>query len=135
MAAEDLHKFNEIILFIKLFFSLSLVNFQNDSEDDQINTEDDLNFASNSENKDYEVDNENSSTSSLLDTDIEEVNTQMCIAQFLSLLNKCLPFKLSLSSHLFTLLTCRTSMTYQIPKQTCLMLQGVKMKTMWTVKI
>lgn len=84
MAAEDLHKFNEIILFIKLFFSLSLVNFQNDSEDDQINTEDDLNFASNSENKDYEVDNENSSTSSLLDTDIEEVNTQMCIAQFLS---------------------------------------------------
>ncbi|XP_038548437.1 probable serine/threonine-protein kinase ifkA [Micropterus salmoides] len=45
---------------------------ENDSEDDQINTEDDLNFASNSENKDYEVDNENSSTSSLLNTDIEE---------------------------------------------------------------
>ncbi|KAI4891336.1 hypothetical protein NFI96_030864, partial [Prochilodus magdalenae] len=42
----------------------------NDNEDDPISTEDDMNYVSNSE--DHEVNSGNSSTTSLLSTDIQE---------------------------------------------------------------
>lgn len=47
---------------------------------------------SNNVEEDDEVDNENSSTTSLLGTDIEEVDKQLYITRFFPLDKKCLPF-------------------------------------------
>lgn len=93
--------------------------------------------ASNSEDERDEVYNENFSTTTQYGTAIEEVNVELYITQFIPLVKKnTYAFNplIFFQVIFFPLLTCRTRKICQILKGTCLMLPGVKMKTIWTVK-